>query len=88
MGGTSPCWKDGKDCPRRALHCHSFCQDYIEFDLERKRVREEMLRRVRENDTLTSLELKRNRNLMTRGTALRHGKSLGGQNIKDENKTR
>lgn len=79
MGDTSPCWKNGQDCPRRALHCHSYCREYIEFDETKKREREEMLRFVRNNDTLMGLELSRNRNLMTRGTSLRHGKSLGGR---------
>lgn len=72
----NPC---SSDCPRRAIGCHAYCRDYIEFDEANKRERERRLRIVQENDALMTLELNRNRNLMTRGTTLRHGKSLGGK---------
>lgn len=82
MGGTNPCWKNGQDCPRRALHCHSYCREYIEFDEANQRDRARRLRIVQERDAMMALELKRNRNLMTMGTSLRHGKSLGGNSHK------
>ena len=78
MGVPNPC----KDCKRRALHCHSYCREYIEFDEANQRDRATRLRIVQERDTLVTLELRRNRNIMTMGSSLRHGKSLGGNSHK------
>ena len=71
----NPCTKD---CPGRTIGCHSTCAAYIEFDEYNKQERERRLRIVQLNDFFAGLELARNRDLMTRGTSLRHGKSLGG----------
>jgi len=68
------------DCPRKGCGAyHSVCKDYTEWDEENKRDRLERLRLVQINDTLTSLELARNRSVKAKG-ALRHGKSLGRKN--------
>lgn len=32
---TSPCYKDGKDCPKRNQTCHSTCPAYKTFRLEK-----------------------------------------------------
>ena len=38
---TSPCYKDGKDCPKRSPLCHSQCEEYKAFDRENKERRAE-----------------------------------------------
>ena len=37
---ASPCWKDGKDCPKRSVGCHSACPDYLAFAEERRALSE------------------------------------------------
>lgn len=36
----APCKKDGVDCPRRSINCHSVCEEYIEFAKEREEFRQ------------------------------------------------
>ena len=38
---VAPC----KNCELRELHCHSKCKDYLQYDNERKKVRDEINRR-------------------------------------------
>lgn len=45
---NSPCYKDGKDCPKRTLHCHETCLEYAKYHEENK-VR---LKAKRQNDEI------------------------------------
>ena len=40
-----PCKKNGVDCPKRTIGCHSSCKEYIEYAEENERRREEIHKR-------------------------------------------
>lgn len=43
-----PCFKNGKDCPKRHKNCHSTCEEYAKFAAENQK----RLKAKRANDVM------------------------------------
>lgn len=55
-----PCYKGGKDCPKRTVHpnCHSTCPDYKEFHDKNTEEREAIRRKKAEEAMLTDAHIR------------------------------
>ena len=47
-----PCVKDGKPCTKRQMLCQAHCEEYKEFEEDRRLVREARINRLRQIEDL------------------------------------
>ena len=47
-----PCFRDGEQCPKRHMTCHVHCEEYKEYEEDRRLFREFKMERCRQLDDL------------------------------------